>query len=185
MIKIENLGSLEAEPTGGFSHLDIFVASQRFMTTVLGVKDIDGANAAVTVEELAEITGDHVFEDGYGFTKFTAIKGKNGLESAIIGDGKMYENKLTVFIEGSDAKTLGAIRQFKAQKDLIVLAREAGSGRLRQLGHARYPCDMMEGTSVVAPEYEGLNGTTIVFSDKNKVAAPIYKGEVTAQSAAV
>jgi hypothetical protein len=181
MIKTENLGSLELEPAGGFSHLDILVASQRFMTTIAGVKNLDGANAATTLAELVEVSADHAFEAGYGFTKFTGIKDKNGLESAIIGDGRMIENKLTVFIEGSDAATLGGIRQFKAEKALVVLAREAGSGRYRQLGHTFYPCTIMEGTSVVAPEFEGLNGTTLVFHDKNKVAAPIYKGAIAYQ----
>ena len=61
MIKTEELGGTSLEPTGGFSHVDILVASQRFMTTIAGVKDLEGANVATTLAELAEISEDHVF----------------------------------------------------------------------------------------------------------------------------
>lgn len=181
MIKTEELGGTSLEPTGGFSHIDILVASQRFMTKIAGVKDLEGANVATTLEELAEISEDHLFEAGNGFTKFTAVQDKSGLESPMIGDGKMFENKLSIFVKGSDAKTLGGIRQFKSERALVVLAREAGSGNYRQLGHAFYPCTISEASPKVAPEYEGENGTILVFMDKNKVAAPIYKGAIVNQ----
>lgn len=186
-IRIEHIGGTDCEPTGGLSHVDILVAFMDDFTSLKELKklcDPVAANVATKVEDLATITGTHTFKTGKGFTKFKAIQDKNGLESSLLGDQKqVFENKLTVLVQGSDAKTLGALRMYKGKQPLVVLAREAGSGRYRQLGHQRYAAFLSEATPKIAPEYEGENNVTFVFTDKNVVAAPIYKGDVTLQPA--
>jgi hypothetical protein len=176
-IRIEEIGGTDIEPTGGLSQVDILVAYMEDIDTLGELKKME---AAASLSEMSTITVNHVFKTGKGFTKFKAMQDKNGLESSLIGDQKgVFENKLTVMVQGSDESTLGALRMFKGKKPLIILAREAGSGRYRQLGHKAYPATMDEASPKVAPEYEGDNNVTFVFKDKNVVSAPIYKGDIT------
>jgi len=187
-IKLEEIGGTSIEPTGGFSHVDILIAPTRYFTSIAGLLPIEGDAPlvlAASAKEAGEITADHTFNVGYGFAKFKAVQDKNGLESAMLGEkgGKVFENKLTVIVRGTDSETIGALRLLKNEQ-LIILAREAGTGRYRQLGHSRFAAELSEATPKIAPEYEGENGVTFVFSDKNVVAAPIYTGAITMQPAA-
>lgn len=180
-IKIEEIGGTTLEATGGFSHVDILVAPVSHFATIAELLPIEGDGIlATTAAAAATITGDHTFNLGFGFAKFNAEQDKNGLESALIGDSKVFENKLTVMVKGTDADLLGNLRLLKNEK-LIVLAREAGSGRYRQLGHSKYAAEIIEATPTVAAEYEGTNSVTFVIRDKNVVAGPIYTGAITKQ----
>ncbi len=182
-IKLEQIGGTSYEPTGGFSHVDILIAPTRYFETIAGILPIEGDDTlATTAKAAAEISGDHIFKTGYGFASFKAVQDKNGLESSMLGEkgGKVFENKLTVVVRGTDSDIIGSLRLFKNEQ-LIILAREAGSGRYRQIGHSRYAAELSEATPKVAAEYEGENGVTFVFSDKNVVAAPIYLGAITKQ----
>ncbi len=188
-IKLEEVGGTSIEPTGGFSHVDILIAPTRTFTNIAGIKPIEGdvlLDLATNAKAAAEITTDHTFAVGFGFAKFKAVQDKNGLESAMLGEkgGKVFENKLTVVVRGTDPETIGALRLLKNEQ-LIILAREAGTGRYRQIGHSRYAAELTEATPKIAPEYEGENGIVFVFTDKNVVAAPIYTGVITMQPAVV
>ncbi|SEC45928.1 hypothetical protein SAMN04489761_3052 [Tenacibaculum sp. MAR_2009_124] len=183
MINLENIGGTDIEPTGGLVHNEIYVAKMEDFESIAETKkmdDSDPTRVAATIEELATIEGNHVLKTGKAFIKLNAIQDKNGIESSLIGDAKqVFENKLTVVVQGSDPKLLGSLRLLKGMKPLIVLARESGSGRLRQLGSKNYGAILSEVTPKVAAEKEGENNVTLVFSDKSVVAGPIYKGEVT------
>lgn len=184
-IRLESLGATDCEPTGGLVHNEIFVALLEDLEKIGVLKkmcDSDPANVATTIEELATITEGHVFKAGKGFTRIKAVQDKNGIESSLIGDQKqVFENKLTVVVQGSDPTVLGALRMYKGMKPLLVLAREAGSGRVRQLGDKSYGAVLSEVTPKVASEKEGENNVTMVFTDKNVVAAPVYTGDINLQ----
>lgn len=183
-IKIEEIGGTTLESAGGFSHVDILIATVDSLDTIAELPRIEGTGTlATTAAAAATITGDHVFKAGYGFAMFRAEQDKNGLESPLIGDSKVHENKLTVMVKGTDADLLGNLRLLKNEK-LLVLAREAHSGRYRQLGSARYAAEIIEATPTVAPEFEGQNTVTFVIRDKSVVAAPIYTGAITKQPSA-
>lgn len=187
-IKLEEIGSSSIEPTGGFSHVDILIAPIRYFTSIATIPPIESdvpGDIATTAALAATIVGDHTFTVGYGFAKFKAVQDKAGLESPMIGEkgGRVHENKLTVIVRGSDAATIGAMRLMKNEQ-FIILAREAGSGRYRQIGHSRYAAEIEELTPKVAAEYEGGADVTFVFKDKNVVAAPIYPGAITMQPTA-
>jgi hypothetical protein len=184
-IKIEEIGGTTLEAFGGFSHVDILVATFNSFLTIGGIPQIEGSGTlALTAAEAATISEVHTFKDGFGFAKFIAIQDKNGLESNMIGDAKAFENKLTIMVKGSDPATIGNLRLLRAER-LIVLAREAGSGNYRQIGHSKYAADITEAKATVAAEFEGENTTMFVISDKNAVAAPFYTGEITMQPAPV
>ncbi len=182
-IRIEHIGGTDIEPTGGLSHWDILVAFMEDIDTLVELKKLGGddpTQVAQSVEELSTINGTHTFKQGKGFTRFKALQDKNGIESSLLGEQlQVFENKLTVVVQGSDAAILGALRMYKGKRPLLVLAREAGSGRYRQLGHARYAAYLSEASPKLAPEMEGENNVTFVFSDKSLCAAPIYTGDIT------
>lgn len=188
-IRLESIGGTDCEPTGGLVHNEIYVGLLQDFDQIGVLKkmcDADPANVAKTVEELATITQGHIFKPGKGFTRLKAVQDKNGIESSLLGDQKqVFENKLTVVVQGSDPTTLGALRMYKGMKPLIVLAREGGSGRVRQLGGKSYGAILSEVTPKVASEKEGENNVTMVFTDKNLVAAPVYTGDITLQPAAI
>ncbi|WP_435263416.1 hypothetical protein [Tenacibaculum sp. nBUS_03] len=184
-IRLETLGGTDIEPTGGMVHDEIYVAFLDDLEKIGSLKSMDGkdtANVATTIEELATITESHMFKEGKGFTRIKAIQDKNGIESSLIGEQKLvFENKLNVVVQGSDPTVLGALRMYKGKKPLLVLAREAGSGRVRQLGDKSYGAILSEGTPKVASEKEGENNVAMVFTDKNVVAAPVYLGDINLQ----
>ncbi|PQB08016.1 hypothetical protein BST83_13280 [Polaribacter filamentus] len=183
-IKVEEIGGAILEASGGFSHIDILIARFSDFATIQDVPGIEGDGVlATSAIEAATIAGDHAFTVGFGFARITAIQDKNGLESPLIGDAKVHENKLNVIVKGSDAAVIGALRLYKNER-LIVLAREAGSGSYRQLGHSKYAAEIIEANAKVAPEYEGENTTMFVIRDKNHVAAPFYTGTITMQPTA-
>ncbi len=182
-IKLEVIGGTSIEPTGGFSHVDILIAPIATFATLAALPPIEGDGVlATSAVEAAEISGDHIFLDGYGFAKFKAVQDKNGLESPMLGSkgGRVFENKITVVVRGSDQAVIGSLRLLKNEQ-LIVLARESQSGRYRQIGHAGYAAEISEATPKVAPEYEGDNEAMFIFADKNIVAAPVYTGAITMQ----
>lgn len=180
-IKIEEIGGTTLEAPGGFSHVDILVATIDSLETIAELPPIEGLGTlATTAADAVTISNSHTFKTGFGFAKFKAEQDKNGLESPLIGDAKVHENKLTVMVRGTDAPLLGKLRLLRGEK-LLILAREAHSGRYRQLGSARYAAELIEATPTVAPEFEGTNSITFVFRDKSVVAAPIYTGDITYQ----
>jgi len=182
-IVVQEIGGVGCEPIGGLAHLEIRIAPVDWFTAIGEPKplcDPIPANEATTFEEMIDITTDHTFAVGKGFMKLKGIEDTVGIESAMIGNAKrrLFENKLSVLIAGSDAKRLGFTRWAK-NKDFIVLATEIESGRTRQLGTSRRPASISELTGKIDPTPEGDNAAAFVFSDKQVYEAPIYKGIIT------
>ena len=182
-IKVEKIGGATCEVSGAFSHTEVYVGFLENFASLTEPKERCGTGAAATLAELVEISADHTFEAGFGFTKIKAIADTVGLETAQIGTptlSPVNENKLTVQILGSKAEILGFKRLCKG-RDLIVLATEFESGQVRQIGSAKYPARLLESSSKIEATVEGENTTTLVFHDKQKYDAPIYKGVITLQ----
>lgn len=182
-IKVEEIGGETCEVSGAFSHTEVYVGFLENFATLTEPLERCGDNAANTLEELVEITAAHTFSDGYGFTKIKAIAETVGLETAQIGSSRMspvQENKLTVQILGSKSEVLG-FKRLCTGRDLIVLATEFESGQVRQIGSAKYAGRLLESSSKIEAAVEGENTTTLVFQDKQKYDAPIYKGNITLQ----
>jgi len=182
-IKVEKVGGLTEEPIGGFNHLNIKVALVEWFSSIAAPKplqDIDTpANEATTFEELAEISGTHTFNAGYGFMNIEALQEKIDIEATPLGEkkGKLFENKANVVVAGSNAKLLGFARWIK-NKDVIVLLQEFENGQLRQVGAERFAA-AIEVTGKIEGAPEGGNTQSYVISDKQVYQAPIYKGTVT------
>ncbi|MFV9552075.1 hypothetical protein [Algibacter sp. PT7-4] len=183
-IDVETIGGSSCtEVSGAFSHTELYVALLEDFETLTEPKERCGNEAAATLEELVTITADHAFKTGKGFTKIKCIADTVGLESNQIGDvtkSPAIENKLSVQILGSTPEILGYKRLIKG-RDLIVLAPEFGSGQVRQIGSAKYPTRMGELSSKIEPTVEGENTSSMVFMDKQRYDAPIYKGAITLQ----
>jgi hypothetical protein len=183
-INVEKIGgAVCAEVQGGFSHTEVYVGLLENFATLSEPAERCGIGAATNLEELVTITTPHTFKAGFGFTKIRAIKQTVSLETTQIGDptkSPVNENKLSIQILGSEAEILGFKRLIKG-RDLIVLAPEFGSGNVRQIGSAKYAGTLMEASSKIEATTEGENTTTLVFSDKQKYDAPIYKGAITTQ----
>lgn len=182
-IVVEKIGGAGNEVLAGFTHGEIYVGFLEHFDALTEPEERNGDTPATTLAGLASITGDHTFLADKGFTKVGAIQESIRLESSMIGEPKMspaIENKLTVKILGSEADVLGFGRLCKG-RDLIVLAAEAESGRLRQVGSAKYAAKLSEFNTVIEEVAEGENAATYVFTDKQKYVAPIYSGTVTEQ----
>ena len=182
-IEVEKIGGANNEVLAAFTHTEIFVGFLEHFDGLTEPKERDGVDAATTLAELSTITADHTFITGKGFTRIGAIQESIRLESNQIGESKMspaIQNKLTVKILGSEADVIGFGRLCKG-RDLIVLAAEAESGRLRQVGSAKYAAKLSEFDTVIEELAEGENAATYVFTDKQKYVAPIYSGTVTEQ----
>lgn len=185
-INVENIGGATCEVSGGFSHTEVYVGFLEDFEKLTEPKNVCGENAAENLEELVVINATHVFKDGKGFVKVKAIADTVGLETAQIGSPTMSpvnENKLSIQILGSKPEILGFKRLCKG-RDLIVLAAEFESGQFRQIGSRKYAGRLLESSSKIEAAIEGENSTTLVFQDKQKYDAPIYKGDITKQPAA-
>ena len=183
-IKVEKIGRASCEVSGGFSHSEVYVGFLENFSILTEPKGLCGDDKAKSLEELVTIDANHVFNTGYGFTKVKAIAETVGLETTQIGESSkspINENKLTIQMLGSKAEILGFKRLCKG-RDLVVLATEFASSNIRQIGSAKYAGRLLESSSKIEPTREGENTTTLVFSDKQKYDAPIYKGAITVQS---
>jgi len=182
-IFIEKIGGLSCEPISGFVVSEIRIAPVEWFTNIGKPKpmcDETPANEATTFKELAEITDDHTFVTDKGFMKLNALIESVGLVSTLIGNKqrRLFENKLNAILAGSGADLIGFARWAK-NKGFIVLAPEAESGNIRQIGSLAIPATITEGEATIAPELEGDNAFNYTFGDKNVSPAPIYKGLVT------
>ena len=185
-INVEELGGGAQceENTGAFVNGEIYYAPIHYFETLDRPKNFDETPA--TLEELVEISADHTFKTGKGFTKIKAHLEKNSLETGMIGPktSHAWENKLSVGILGSKAKILGFQRYIK-NHDCIVIAVEFGSGQARQIGSEKYAATLLEATGKIEEAVEGENMQNLVFQDKQLYPAAIYKGVITQQPAPV
>jgi len=187
VIKIETIGVADVEATGGFNHTEIYIAELKHFETLTQPLERDGDGSATTLAELVEISADHTFLTGFGFTKVKAIQDTVSLESNGAGTPKkssIFENKLVFEMLGSESDILGLQRYLKG-KDVVVLATEAESGRLRQIGSARRGGTMSEYGAIIGANVEDDNVCKFTFMDKQKYPAPIYEGTITLQPAVV
>lgn len=187
VINVESIGGSNCETSGGFVDSEVYVGFLENFATLSEPKELCDtnvpANVANNVEELVTINSTHSFKPGFGFIKIKAIAETVGLEVNQIGEAKLspvQENKLTIQILGSKAKILGFKRLCKG-RDLIVLAIEHTSGQTRQIGSAKYAGRLLESSSKIEATLDGENTTTLMFGDKQKYDAPIYKGTIHRQ----
>ena len=183
VIKVESIGGLTCEPTGGFDVRNIKYADIDWFETIAAPKpicDAVPANEGTTFEELAEIATAHTFKTGFGFMTIEGVQESTGLESTMIGEKsrRLFENKLTAVIAGSNSTLIGFTRWAKNRK-CIVLVTEAESGRVRQIGSERFAAEILEMTGKVEATVEGDNSKTITFGDKQVYEAPVYTGLIT------
>lgn len=179
-IAVQTIGGPVEENNAGFSHEEIYVAPVSLFTSIAAPGDLA---TAVSLSELVTIAQDHTFDIADGFTTIKAIAESVSFNGAQIGEASMSpvrENKLTLKMVGSKADLLGFDRWVKG-KDVIVLAKEASSGNIRQIGSASYAGKLLESSEVIEGPIEGENSVTMVFGDKQKYYAPIYTGTVTKQ----
>ncbi len=179
-VVLEDIGGQVCEPIASFS--DVYYAEQSDFETIVAPKDICNADAdlvADSFEELAEIATAHTFKTGKCFKKIDFITETGAISSKNIGETErnLFQNELVVEVADSNAKLLGFMR-FVKNKRFIVLAKETGSGRVRQLGSERIPARFMTQEHVVEATMEGKNSATLTIMDKWFGPAPVYKGEI-------
>jgi hypothetical protein len=179
-VLLEDIGGQVCEPIASFSA--IYYALQSDFETILAPKDIcneDDTLEAENYTELAEISGNHVFKTGKCFKQIDFVTETAGLTSTNIGEVErnLFQNELVAEVADSNAKLIGFMRYAK-NKRFVVLAKETGSGRLRQLGSERIPARFSTQAHNVEPTMEGKNGATLTIMDKWFGPAPIYKGEI-------
>lgn len=179
-VVLEDIGGQVCEPIASFS--DVYYAEQSDFETIEAPKNIcdeDPLFVAGSFEELSEIDADHVFKTGKCFKRIDFITETGGLKSTNIGETErnLFQNELAIEVADSNAKLLGFMR-FAKNKRFVVLAKETGSGRIRQLGSTRIPARFMTQEHNVEPTMEGKNSATLTIMDKWFGPSPIYKGAV-------
>lgn len=179
-VALEDIGGQVCEPIASFS--DVYYAEQSDFTTISAPKDIcneDSALVAASFEELAEITSNHVMKSGKCFRRIDFITETGGITSKNIGETErnLFQNELAIEVADSNPKLLGFMRYAK-NKRFIVLAKETGSGRVRQLGSERIPARFMTQEHTVEATMEGKNSATLTIMDKWFGPAPIYTGDI-------
>ena len=181
-IDIEDIGGETPEPIAGLATRAWYARKSDFDTIVdtKKMQDDDPANVAANFEELMEINDDHVFNSGKCFKKIDFIQETGLIKTKLIGatGGKLFENDVTIELQGSSSKLLGFLRAIKNDK-LIVLVEEVGTGHIRQLGFSKYGAIPDALDHEIAALVEGKNSATVTFKDKNFGPAPIYKGVIS------
>lgn len=185
-IPLDNIGGEACEPISGLA-TDVFIIERKDLATMVDPKDLcgDAPDAAATLAELAEIpTPGHTLEAGKHWWKFPFIQESGTVTSTQIGEKKrrLIQNQITGQVAGSAPTLLGFMRWVK-NKDLVVLVREVGSGNMRQLGSNLISAWAETQEHLIEGPMEGQNALNITFMDKQKWAAPIYKGEVVTEVA--
>lgn len=187
LLDLDNIGGESAEPIAGLATKAWYARHDDFVTIrdSKRMEDEVPANVAETFEELMEITDDHVFKTGKCFKTIDFIQETGEVKCKMIGTkgAKLFENEVTLELEGSSSKLLGFLRAVKNEK-LVLLVEEVGTGNIRQLGFSRYAAfpDVLE--HELAPLLEGKNSVKVTFKDKNFGPASIYKGEISTTPAA-
>lgn len=180
-MQLENIGGESAEPIAGLATRAWYAKHTDFATIVdtKRMEDEDPLNVAASLEELMEITENHTFKPGKCFKTIDFIQETGEVKCKLIGSkgGKLFENEVTIELQGSSSKLLGFLRAIK-NDNLIVLVEEIGTGNVRQLGFSRYAAfaDVLE--HELAALVEGKNSAKVTFKDKNFGPAAIYKGEI-------
>jgi hypothetical protein len=180
MVALEDIGGQVCEPIASFS--DVYYALQSDFITIQAPKKIcddDPLLEATSYEQLAEIATAHVFKTGKCFKVIDFITESAPLKSTQIGEVErsLFSNELVCEVADSNAKILGFQRYVKNNR-FVVLAKETGSGRVRQLGSTQIPARFSAQEHNVEGGLEGKNGATLTITDKWFGPAPIYKGAI-------
>jgi hypothetical protein len=175
-INTEDVGGESCEPVGGIN-IDIYYALRSDFETVI---DPPAFGAAGTYATKAAIATAHTFKPGKGFNKITVASKTGTIKSTGSGERKRkgFTNEFVGQIQGSEAVVLGFMRMVK-NADYIVLAEEAGSGRLRQLGSSRSFAEFTALEHSIEADMLGNNACTFTIQDTQLWPAPIYSGTVT------
>lgn len=177
---LENIGGESCEPTAGIA-TEVFFAERSDFETVEDPKDLCGADAAATLEELVTIPAmpGHKLKTGKKWNKLDTVGETGELTTTQLGDKKrrLLENQISLQVAGSAPSLLGFIRWVK-NKDLIFLIREVGTGNYRQLGSDLLAAWVETQEHKIEALLEGNNALTITIKDKQKWPAPIYLGDI-------
>jgi len=172
-INTEDVGGESCEPVGGIN-IDIYYALRSDFETVVDPPAFGAVGAYATKAAIATA---HTFKDGKGFNKITVASKTGTIKSTMGGERKrrVYVNELAGQIQGSEAVVLGFMRMVK-NADYIVLAEEAGSGRLRQLGSNRSFAEFTALEQSIEAEMTGNNACSFTIQDTQLWPSPIYSG---------
>lgn len=177
---LENIGGECSEPVAGIASEILFALRSDF-ETIEDPKDLCGADAAATLEELVTIPAmpGHKLKVGKKWNKLDTIDETGELTSTQIGEKRrrLLENQASLQVKGSAPSLLGFIRWVKNQ-DLIVLVKEVGSGNYRQFGSSELGAWIETQEHKIEALAEGNNALAITIKDKQKWPAPIYLGDI-------
>lgn len=153
-----------------------FFAPKSYFTTISKTKDLDDPTA--TVDELSEISADHVFAVGKGFHTAYCTRDMGEVKYAGAGerDGRSIPGKATFFTPGLAIANLGQLRMLK-NDELIILA-ELADGKLLQLGSERFPAEVRISEGGSAKNESGVRGMMIEV-DFFESGPQIYTGALT------
>lgn len=176
-IVLADVGAEVCEPVGGVEAV-LSWANHADFESIVDPLDICGASSATTYAELVEIpTPGHVMLTGKKLFKVNFTTFTGSIKSTMVGENgrRLYDNEVSIRVDGSEAELLGFMRYIKNKKIMAFVA-EVGSGNVRQFGSKRLParCEVQEHT--IEPTLDGGNSVTITFKDQQKWPAPIYKG---------
>lgn len=181
-IPLDNIGGESCEPVAGIA-TELFFIERKDLEVITDPKDLcgDAPDAAATLEQLVEIaaTPGHTVKTGKKWAVLPIVQESGTVKSTQIGEKKrrLVQNELALQVAGSAASLLGFMRWVK-NKDLVCLAREIGTGNLRQLGSKYLGAWIETQEHLIEGPMEGQNALNITIVDKQKWPAPIYKGDV-------
>ena len=178
-LDLEDIGGESCEPVAGLA-ANAYIALRSDFDALNDPPGICSSGAGADLESVATIGVDHTFLASKGFVKVKCIPETGNIQTTLLGERRrrLFQNQLVVEIEGSEAKTLGFLRNIK-NADLVILVEEFGSGRIRQFGSDRLAAWIEGVDSLIEAAVEGKNSATITFLDKQKYPAPVYTGVIT------
>jgi hypothetical protein len=150
-------------------------APKSYFTTISATKDLNDGTA--TVDELVEISADHVFVALKGFHVNYCTRDAGELKYTGAGerDGRSMPAKATLFVPGLKITNLGQMRMMK-NDELIILVEHA-DGTVVQLGSARFPAEASISEGGSAKNESGVRGMMIEI-DGFESGPQIYTGAI-------
>lgn len=177
-VVIEDIGSESCEPVAGFTP-KVYWAEHSDFVTINDPKDIcdESGTPAATLEELVEITANHVMKSGkkLHLVDFDTETGSMTYPTMGEKNRRLYDNSMVFECSGSSAKLLGFARLIRNKK-VVFFMEEFGSGNMRQIGSSRLPGWVETQEGAIEALIEGKNSIIFTVKDKQKWPAPIYKG---------
>tara|TARA_R110002096_G_C14661308_1_gene728000 strand:+ start:5310 stop:5870 length:561 start_codon:yes stop_codon:yes gene_type:complete len=176
-IALENMDfCANAESIPGVSPMDIYACPVSEFEAIIGLPAKD---AVTTLEAAATIVGPHTFGAGKGFFKIAILPETGMVESSTEGEkgGKSIVNSFAATLPNISAKSKGFIRKFKNIPMIFIIPQLNGDNV--QLGSAKSPAFMTEGTPSTGAKAGDPIGIPLKFADVQDCPAPVYTGTIT------